>query len=47
VTEGETLEEALENAKEAIRGFLEALELLGGTSPPEDAVRVATVEIEV
>jgi len=36
VTEGDTLEEARENAAEAIRGYLESLAKDGQPIPPED-----------
>ena len=46
VTEGSTREEALANAREAIIGFLEALEKAGEPVPAvKEPVDLATVEI--
>ncbi len=46
ITEGDTLAEALENAKEAITVYLEALEARGDPIPIEAvAPELATVEI--
>jgi antitoxin HicB len=36
ITEGDTVEDALENAKEAIMGFLEALRIQGKQLPKEN-----------
>jgi predicted RNase H-like HicB family nuclease len=46
VTEGDTLDEALENAREAIQGYLEALKAQGRPLPGED-VRLFLGEVEV
>lgn len=46
VTEGTTREEALTNAREAIAGFIEALEKAGETVPVEkEPVELASVAI--
>lgn len=46
VTEGDTLEEALDNAREAIRGWIKDAELHGEPVPAEDVpLQVATVEV--
>ena len=46
VTEGRTREEALANAREAIIGFIEALEKAGEPVPEEkEAVELATVAV--
>ncbi len=46
ITEGDTLTEALENAKEAITVYLEALEARGDPIPIEAAApELATVEV--
>ncbi len=46
VTEGETREEALANAREAIIGFIEALEKAGEPVPEEkEPVQVVTVAV--
>ena len=46
VTEGDTLEEALENAREAIVLYLEALEDMGRAAPEERvAPELASVEV--
>lgn len=37
ITEGETVEEALENVKEAIAGFLEAMQIQGKQLPAKDS----------
>lgn len=45
-TEGDTLDEALENARDAIRLYLEDLEACGEPIPAEDEiVQLATVEV--
>ena len=36
ITEGDTLQEALDNAQEAIIGYLEALKIQGRTIPDHD-----------
>ena len=38
ITEGDTIEESLANAKEAIRGYLKALEKQGKPIPQGDAL---------
>ena len=46
VTEGSTREEALANAREAISGFIEALEKAGEAVPEEkEPVELATVAV--
>lgn len=46
VTEGDTLEEALRNAEEAITGYLEALKIQGRPIPEKDA-KLFFGEVEV
>ena len=46
VTQGDTREEALEHAQEAIEGFLEVLKLAGLPIPQED-VEVAVVTVQI
>lgn len=46
ITQGDTREEALEHAQEAIKGFLEALKLEGLPLPLAD-VEVAVVTVEL
>lgn len=46
VTQGDTIEEALERAQEAIEGFLEALKIIGEPIPEGD-VEVAEVQVNV
>lgn len=41
VTEGDTVEEALANARDAISVYIEALHDLGREVPPEDAEPIA------
>lgn len=43
VSQGETREQALENIKEAIAGYLESLEAHGGPVPPPITEEVAEV----
>lgn len=45
-TQGKTREEALDRAKEAIEGYLEALKQEGQTMPPQD-VEFAEVQVEI
>ncbi|MDO8635884.1 MAG: type II toxin-antitoxin system HicB family antitoxin [Dehalococcoidia bacterium] len=45
-TQGDTLEEALTNAKEAIGAYLESLEKQGETAPVED-ILIKPVEVTV
>lgn len=46
VTQGETTEEAVANAREAITGYIEALEKHGETVPLErSAAEVAAIEV--
>ena len=45
VTEGDTREEALANAQEAITCYLEGLIADGEPIPPEDAVEITTVAV--
>jgi antitoxin HicB len=40
ISEGDTVEEALENIKDAIQGYVESLEADGLPVPPEASVRV-------
>ncbi len=40
ITEGDTWEEAIANAREAIAGYIEALKTLGKPIPPEVSVEV-------
>ena len=44
VTQGETIEESISRAREAIEGFIEALQLVGQPIPDSD-VLMAEVEI--
>jgi antitoxin HicB len=46
ITEGNTVEEALENAREAITGFLEALRIPGKQLPKKEP-RLLFGEVEV
>ena len=46
ITEGETVEEALENSKEAIKGFLEAMQIQGKQLPLKDS-QLLFGEVEV
>jgi len=46
ITEGDTVDEALENAREAIQGYLEALKAQGRPVPGQD-VRLFLGEVEV
>jgi Uncharacterized conserved protein len=46
ITQGETIEEALERAQEAIEGFIEALRIIGEPIPEGD-VEVAEVQVNV
>ncbi len=45
LTQGETLDEVLERAKEAISLYLEGLAELGKEIPPDQTVMVRTVEV--
>ncbi len=45
VTYGETQDEALSNAREAIAGFLEVLRRHGEPIPPSDAEEAVTVAV--
>jgi predicted RNase H-like HicB family nuclease len=48
VTEGNTFEEAIENAREAIRGYAASLRKHGEELPEEDTLPVlVTIEVEV
>jgi len=47
VTEGDTIEEALANAREAITGYLRALEKLGQPLPVGDAPVVRRQELVI
>jgi len=44
-SQGDTLEEALTNIREAIEGFIEALEDDGLPVPPEESARIILAEI--
>ena len=46
ITEGDTVEEALNNAQEAIQGYLEALEK-EGLPLPQDSPRLIFGEVDV
>ncbi len=46
-TQGETLEEVLENAKEAIELYLEGLAEIGQEIPADETVLVRRVEVSV
>ncbi|AGL02975.1 type II toxin-antitoxin system HicB family antitoxin [Desulfoscipio gibsoniae] len=46
ITEGDTIQEALENIQEAIRGYLEALKLQGRPLPEKD-IQLFYGEVEV
>ncbi len=43
VTQGDTLEEAISNAKEAIAGHIEALRMLGRPIPAEVSVEIEAI----
>lgn len=46
VTQGETLEECIERAKEAIAGYIESLEAHGDPVPEEmEPLRAITIEV--
>lgn len=47
VTEGDTVEEALENARDAINVYIQALHDLGRAIPPEDAEPTEDVPVLV
>ena len=44
-TQGETMEEALENAKEAISLFIEGLKQLGQKVPKDESILMGKVEV--
>jgi predicted RNase H-like HicB family nuclease len=44
-SQGDTLEEALTNIREAIEGYVEALEADGLPVPPEESARIILAEI--
>ncbi|NLX91295.1 MAG: type II toxin-antitoxin system HicB family antitoxin [Firmicutes bacterium] len=46
ITEGDTIQEALENVQEAIRGYLEALQIKGRPLPEKD-IQLFYGEVEV
>jgi predicted RNase H-like HicB family nuclease len=46
VTQGDTIEESLKRAQEAIEGFLEALKIIGEPIPESD-VEIAEVQVNV
>jgi len=45
ISEGDTVEEALENIKDAIEGYIECLEVDGLPVPPEDEPRLILAEV--
>ncbi len=45
ISEGDTIDEALENIKDAIRGYIESLVADGLPVPPEHAARVILAEV--
>jgi predicted RNase H-like HicB family nuclease len=45
ISEGDTVEEALENIKDAIQGYIESLEADGLPVPPEDEPRLILAEV--
>lgn len=47
VTEGDTIEESLTNVKEAIRGYLKALEIQGKPLPQGDAIPFKKQELVI
>jgi predicted RNase H-like HicB family nuclease len=47
LTQGETIDEVLENAKEAISLYLEGLTEVGKEIPKDDAVTVRRVEVSL
>jgi predicted RNase H-like HicB family nuclease len=47
INEGDTFEEALENIKEAIRGYIEVLVEDGDPVPPEDESRIIIAVVAV
>jgi len=47
VTEGETIEEAREMARDAIRGYLESLQKDGLAIPTEDEPIVSPIRVEL
>jgi len=46
ISEGDTKEEAIENIKEAIKGWIEVSKQYGDSIPPGD-INVETVQVEV
>ncbi|KJR96910.1 MAG: antitoxin HicB [Peptococcaceae bacterium BRH_c4a] len=46
VTQGDTIEESLERAQDAIEGFIEALKIIGEPIPVSD-VEIAEVQVNV
>lgn len=47
VTEGDTIEEALSNVREAIKGYLHALEIQGRPLPQEDFLPIEKQELVI
>lgn len=47
VTEGDTIEDALANVKEAIKGYLRVLEMQGSPLPPCDALPLEKQELVI
>lgn len=47
ITEGDTLEEALANAREAITGYIRVMEKLGQPMPPADLPPVQRQELVI
>jgi len=45
ISEGDTIDEALENIKDAIQGYIEALESDGLPVPPENTPRLLVLEV--
>jgi len=45
ISQGDTIDEALENIKDAIQGYVESLEADGLPVPAEDAARVIVAEV--
>ena len=45
ISEGDTIEEALENIKDAMQGYIESLEADGLPVPAEDSIKVILAEV--
>lgn len=45
ISEGDTIDEALQNIRDAIQGYVEALEADGFPVPPENTPRLVVLEV--